>query len=174
MVHETEERVERQSKMSFEDALRLEGRTMDQLREQLRPQAEQRVKQRLALQQFALQEDIAVNDDEVVREYSAFMSQFGSAQQLSNNDVDLASPLAQSFRNSVFGRKVMSRLADIGRGQADAEEAEDEVEAADAEVVETPKDEGPAETTVNEEVSMPEGEVTEDAAAESEAAEVEA
>ncbi|MBN1247868.1 MAG: trigger factor [Anaerolineae bacterium] len=132
MVHETEHRVERQSQMSFEDALRLEGRTLDQFRDEIKPQAEQRVKRSLALRQFALQEGIAVEDDEVVREYMTFMSQFGPGQQLSADDVKLDSPLAQSFRNSVFGRKVLDRLAAIGRGQADIEIAEEDadVEAA--------------------------------------------
>lgn len=165
MVHETEHRVERQSKMPLEDALRLEGRTLDQFREQIRPQAEQRVKQSLALRQFALQEEIKVEDDEVVREYTAFMGQFGPAQQLSADDVDLESPLAQNFRNSVFGRKVMERLTAIGRGEADAgaEEAGavavEEAQAVD-EVPETANEPEPVEAST-EDAGAAESEVAE-------------
>jgi trigger factor len=127
MVREAEQRIQRQSKMSLEDALRLEGRTLEQFREEMMPQAEVRVERSLALQQFAHLEQISVNDDEVVKEYASFMSQFGPAQQqLTAEDVDLESPLAQNFRNSVFGRKVMERLAAIGRGQAEAEATEDQ------------------------------------------------
>jgi trigger factor len=144
IVHETEHRVERQSKMSFEDALRLQGRTIEQFREEMWPQAEERVKRSLALQQFAQQEQITVTDDEVVQEYTAFMSQFGPAQQeLTGDEVDLGSDMAQNFRNSIFGRKVMTRLVAIGRGDTatddDAEDNEnvDAADAADDTVVDT-------------------------------------
>jgi trigger factor len=123
MVHETEHRVERQSHMSFEDALRLEGRTVDQFRDEVRPQAEERVARSLVLHQFAQQESVAVDDDEVVSEYATFMSQFGPDVSISSEDMDLDSALAQNFRNNILGRKVMDRLTAIGRGQADLDVA---------------------------------------------------
>ncbi|MCD6286714.1 MAG: trigger factor [Anaerolineae bacterium] len=120
IVGETSQRIQRQSKMSLEDALRLEGRTIEQFREEAMPQAEDRVKQSLVLRQFALAESIDVGDDEIVKEYSEFLAQIGMAGQMADNDLDLGSPMANNLRNTVLGRKVMARLMAIGRGEADA------------------------------------------------------
>jgi len=120
IVKETSQRIQRQSKMSLEDALRLEGRTIEQFREDATSQAEDRVKRSLALRQFALAESIDVGDDEIVEEYSDFMAQIGMAGQMADNDLDVNSPMGNNFRNTVLGRKVMTRLVAIGRGEADA------------------------------------------------------
>ena len=120
IVEETSQRIQRQSKMSLEDALRLEGRTIEQFREEATPQAEDRVKQSLVLRQFALAESIDVGDDEIVKEYSELLAQIGMAGQMADNDLDLGSPMGNNLRNTVLGRKVMARLMAIGRGEADA------------------------------------------------------
>jgi len=120
IVEETSARIQRQSKMSLEDALRLEGRTIEQFREDVTPQAEDRVKRSLVLRQFALAESIDVGDDEVVKEYSDFLEQIGMAGQMADSDLDINSPMGDNFRNTIFGRKVMARLMAIGRGEADA------------------------------------------------------
>jgi len=123
IVEETTQQVQRQGKMSLEDALRLEGRTIEQYREEMTDQAEARVKRTLALRQLALDESIEVSDDEVVQAYTAFLEQIGMAGQMAENDLDLDSPMGNNFRNTAFGRKVMERLMAIGRGEGDADEA---------------------------------------------------
>ena len=120
IVEETSQRIQRQSKMSLEDALRLEGRTIEQFREEATSQAEHRVEQSLALREFALAESIDVGDDEIVKEYSDFLTQLGMADQMADNGLDVNSPMGNNFRNTVLGRKVMACLVAIGRGEADA------------------------------------------------------
>jgi len=137
IVEETSQRIQRQNKMSLEDALRLEGRTIEQFREDVTSQAEARVKQSLALRQFALAESIDVSDDEVVKEYSDFLAQVGMAGQMAESDLDFDSPMGINLRNTVFGRKAMARLMAIGRGEAGADvQDEDEAAAAGATPVE--------------------------------------
>jgi trigger factor len=141
IVEETSQRIQRQSKMSLEDALRLEGRTIEQFREDVTSQAEDRVKQSLALRQFALAESIDVGDDEIVKEYSDFMAQIGIAGQIADSDLDVNSPMGNNFRNTVFGRKVMARLTAIGRGEADAESVDVQDESEAIAEIETPVEE---------------------------------
>ena len=144
IVEETSQRIQRQNKMSLEDALRLEGRTIEQFREEVTSQAEDRVKRSLALRQFALAESIDVGDDEVVKEYSDFLAQIGIEGQMADNDLDISSSMGNNFRNTVFGRKVMACLVAIGRGEtaagpepAGAEPVADQDESEAAAEVET-------------------------------------
>ena len=121
MVKETESRMQRDQQISLEDALRLEGRTVEQFREELTPQAEIRVKNSLVLAEFARQQEIIVTDDDVVQEYMSF---FGSLNIPLKDDLPslpLDSPFAQNIRNDVYGRQALERLEQIGRGLADAE-----------------------------------------------------
>lgn len=120
IVEETTQRVQRQGSMSLEDALRLEGRTIEQFREEMTPQAEARIKRNLALRQLAIEESIEVTDDEVVLAYTEFLEQVGMVGQMAETDLDLSSPMGENFRNTAFSRKVMTRLTAIGRGEGDA------------------------------------------------------
>ncbi len=129
IVNETKQRVENQRKMSLEDALRLDGLTLEQFRDQMRPQAEIRVKRSLALSKLAGQEGVAVSDDEVAQEYMNLLSRIGMVEQLTDRTVDVDSALGRNLRSNVLGRKVMSRLTAIGRGEAQVAEAEAEAGA---------------------------------------------
>ncbi|MGC9469151.1 MAG: trigger factor, partial [Anaerolineae bacterium] len=118
MIEEARNRLRRQQgQMSLEDALRLEGRTVEQLREEMRPQAERRVARSLVLHEFAEQEDIEVSDDEVVQEYSDLLDQMGLGGRMPEAEVDVDSKLGRDLQSNVLGRKVMSRLARLGRGE---------------------------------------------------------
>ncbi len=116
IVNETKERVERQAQDVLEDALRLDGLTLEQFRDQMKPQAEMRVKRSLVLSKLAEQEGVAVSDDEVVQEYRNLLSRIGGmVEQLTDRTVDVDSALGRNLRSNVLGRKVMSRLTAIGR-----------------------------------------------------------
>jgi len=110
--------------MSLEDALRLDGLTLEQFRDQMKPQAEMRVKRSLVLSKLAEQEGVAVSDDEVAQEYKNLLSRIGMVEQLTDRTVDVDSPLGRNLRSNVLGRKVMDRLTAIGRCEAQATEAE--------------------------------------------------
>jgi trigger factor len=115
IVAEATQQVERQRSMPLEDALRLDGMTMEQFRDQMRPQAEQRVKRSLVLGAFARAESVDVSDDEIVQEHASFFGRFNLAPPY--RQIDIESTLGQNLRSSVLGRKVMDRLSQIGRGE---------------------------------------------------------
>jgi len=146
IVNETSQRVESQRNMPFEDALRLDGLTMEQFREQMRPQAETRVKRSLVLSKFAEAEGVEASDDDVVREYGDLLGRLNLSEQIQDRPIDIESDLGRNLRSSVLGRKVMDRLAEIGRGEPqEAELVVEEVaeEAGEAEEAEE-ADPGPA------------------------------
>lgn len=142
MLGEVSDRIQRQQKMSLEDALRLEGRTAEQFREDLRPQAERRVRHSLVLRELAEVEGIDVSADEVVQEYSDLLNRMGMGEHIPDRKIDVDSALGQNLRSTVFGRKVMNRLSTIGRGEAESEPeaAEPDADAAQAEEPEDTED----------------------------------
>lgn len=136
MVASISRRVESQQKMSLEDALRLQGRTMEQYRDELRPQAEVRAREVLALRRLADLEAITTTDDDVRREYRQLFAQMGWNEQkegLPDLSLNMEDKLAQNLRASAFERKVYERLIAIGRGALDREQ--------EAYIADTPEDE---------------------------------
>jgi trigger factor len=57
--------------LSWEDYIKYTGLTMDRMMEQVRPQAEDRVKSRIVLQAVAEKEGITVTDDDRQKEYES-------------------------------------------------------------------------------------------------------
>jgi trigger factor len=133
MLETITQRVQQQQKMSLEDALRLQGQTLDQYRQELRPQAENRAKEMLVLRELAVAEQIEVSADEVVQEYSNLLNQYGMAEQMQDVRLDPDNPLARNLQSSVFERKVRIRLAAIARGELDPTADEPVVMPVDAE-----------------------------------------
>jgi trigger factor len=136
MVEESDSRLQREHKISLEDALQLDGRTMDQYRDELREQAELRIKRMLVLSEFAKQENVEVSDDDVVKSYADLLASAGLQDQATFDNLQLDSPIAQSLRSNAFSQKVMERLEKIGRGEGDLEDeppAETEESADDSE-----------------------------------------
>ena len=56
--------------------LKYTGTTLDQMREQVRPQAESYVKTRLALEKIAEMENIAISDEEIEAEYASLAEKY--------------------------------------------------------------------------------------------------
>jgi trigger factor len=164
IVEETQRQVRRNQQMALEDALRLQGQTIDMFRSDMRPEAQQRVKRSFVLSEFAKQEGIEVTEDEVVHEYTTMMTSAG----LSEDDLDtipLDSQIGQSLRNGILGRKTLERLEAIARGEGEAN-AEDETEVEDEVQPETEATEPEEDETVAVEADVTEADITSDEDAE--------
>jgi len=116
MIKDLEAQAQRTQKMSLEDSLRLEGRTLEALHEELHPRAEARLKRSLVMSQFAEMEKIEVSDDDVVREYANAIEATGLTGRMPTTPPSLDSPLARDLRLTVLGRKTLERLEAFGRG----------------------------------------------------------
>lgn len=76
MVEEFAQRIA-QSGLSVEQYMQFSGLTIDKLKEQVRPEAETRIKSSLVLEQIAKDENIEVTDEEIDAEVAKMAAQYG-------------------------------------------------------------------------------------------------
>ena len=84
MIDEFAQRIAAQG-MSFDQYLQFSGMTIDKLKEQVRPEALQRIQSSLVLEQIAKEENIVASDDDVDAEIEKMASMYGmKAEDLKN------------------------------------------------------------------------------------------
>ena len=84
MIDEFAQRIAAQG-MSFDQYLQLSGMTVDKLKEQVRPEALQRIQSSLILEQIAKEENIEASDEDVDAEIEKMASMYGmKAEDLKN------------------------------------------------------------------------------------------
>jgi trigger factor len=130
---------------AFENYLRMVGRTLQDIREEFRPEAERRVVRRLVLTEFARAENLKVSSEELDAEVEAVAAAYGDQapeirQRLEQGGARL------SIAASLVAEKAMDHLTAMLTGREVAEEAETP-EAAEGEAA---PEEGAADQT-NEE-----------------------
>ena len=76
MVNDFAQRIA-QSGLTMEQYMQFSGMTLDKLKEQVRPEAEMRIKSSLVLEQIAKDENIEVSDEEVDAEIEKIAAQYG-------------------------------------------------------------------------------------------------
>ncbi|MGC9394206.1 MAG: trigger factor [Anaerolineae bacterium] len=133
-------RIQREQHMSLEDAMQLQGVTKEQLRQQMKPQAEADVKRSLVLMKFADAQGIDVSDDEVVEEYHSFMTAIGQEYRIDSMPLTLDSPMGRNLRTGLLSRKTLEHLEKIGRGEVDADAVTETQEIIAEEVSAEPED----------------------------------
>lgn len=118
LIESTEQNIQQQARMSLEELLEMQEQSMEEFRENLRPQAENLLVRGLVMTKFVQQEGLRIDDDELVREFSTTFGQAGNFSQDEMLGADLDSEFARMIRNSLVGEKAMDRLAAIGKGEA--------------------------------------------------------
>ena len=76
MINEFAQRVA-QSGLSMDQYMQFSGLTIDKLKEQVRPEAETRIKSSLVLEQIAKEENIEITDEEVDAEVARMAAEYG-------------------------------------------------------------------------------------------------
>jgi trigger factor len=113
--------------------LEVVGKSEEELRGELRPQAEERLKKALVFSKFSEEESIAVEDEEVDREVDDIADSYGD--QAEEVRKALLSPEPQrSIRSRLFSQKALERLVEIGTA-APEEEVEEKKKDAKFEVL---------------------------------------
>ncbi len=124
MVRDLSRRLENQ-RLTLEDYLKIEAKSIEELREELKPQANDRLKRALVLGKVVETETIEVADDEVEAEIDRLVAPFG----------ENAGKLRKSFEQPLGRRRIeldlltekaISRLMAIAKGQADAPKPKDQ------------------------------------------------
>jgi trigger factor len=117
--------IERREPMMLEDYLRIQGKTMEDLREELRPGVEESLKRSLVLSEVVEREGLEVSDEEIEAQIAE------STERLGDRADEIRAALNDSDRlrdlvSRMLANKAVERLVAIAKGEvaepADAEE----------------------------------------------------
>jgi len=121
LMYEERERALRNQRMDMELYLSYMGQTAEELREQMKPQAEDRLNTMLLLRKLADVEEIEVSDEEVQAEIDNLIASNGGDSEDSTMRQALSTQNAlDSIRSGLLNRKIMARLVEITQGKASA------------------------------------------------------
>lgn len=171
----------------WEDFLKLQGLQEEDIREDFRDAAAERLSRQLALRQFIFDEKLRIQEEDVEAMIDERVGMFGDNQELADSmrDYYRSGPGFDMLSSEVLMDKAYERMKAILSGEApdldELEEAEaevDETEAADAPETEEQSEEEtavsqPEATEAEAEIDQPESEAEEAAAEESEKSEPE-
>jgi trigger factor len=126
-VEAFERQIERREHMLLEDYLRIQSKTMEDLREELRPEAEESIKRSLVLGEVLQLEDLSVSDEDVDRRIAESSEQYG--ERADEVRAALSAPEGRrELRNRMLANKAVQRLVAIAKGEAaEAAAIEDEL-----------------------------------------------
>ena len=133
-LEDYEQQIERQEHMMLEDYLRIQGRTMEDLREEITEDVEASLERSLVLGEVVEQEGLTVSDDALDAQIVASSEQYGEkAGQVLEA---LSTPTRRrGIRNRMLANLAVERLVAIAKGEAFDEDAEDgDADAADVDV----------------------------------------
>ena len=146
MMYEERERSLRNQRMDMELYLSYVGQTEEELREQMKPQAEERLKTMLVLRKLANVENIEIEESDVETEINNLISSTGSESEAAMKQALNTENAKESIRSSLMNRKIMARLVELVQGQAPANPAAEAMTDSEAEPGNEPEEEAsPAE-----------------------------
>lgn len=121
----------RQRNFSLTDQLKLENRTIQEFRDEIKPDAEARLKRSLVLGKIVEDQKISVDDAEINSEITQLRAQFPQT----NKDIEqLLNHPAQRHRIELdlLTQKAVERISLIARGQFNPDEQEEEMASKDS------------------------------------------
>jgi trigger factor len=135
-VENYEREIERREHMMLEDYLRIQGKSMDDLREELQPQVEASLVRSLVLGEIVEKEDLEVSDEALDSQIVESSERYG--ERSDEVRASLSAPEGRrSLRNRMLANKALERLVAIAKGEAgeasDSADQEIDTETEDAE-----------------------------------------
>ncbi len=117
IVEEIEQMVRRETQLPLEEYLRFQGKTLEEMREELKPRAQARVKRALVLGEIVRREGLEVTGEEVSTRIEEVSAPWGiRAGEIRSS---LQSEEGQkSVTNRLLGEKAVQRLVAIAKGEA--------------------------------------------------------
>ena len=116
LMYEERERSLRNQQIDMELYLSYAGQTEDELREQMKPQAEERLNTMLVLRKLADLENIEISDEDVEGEITNLISSTGGESETAMRQALNTENAKESVRSSLMNRKIMARLVEITQG----------------------------------------------------------
>lgn len=116
LLEDYKQDIRQESGMPFDEWLKVQNKTEQQVLEELRPQAETRGKRGLVMRELGRAENLQVSDDEIAAEVETTAMRYGSRQAevrklLANQET------RSSVRNNILSNKVMARMVAIAKGE---------------------------------------------------------
>ena len=146
MMYEERERSLRNQRMDMELYLSYVGQTEEELREQMKPQAEERLNTMLVLRKLANVENIEIEESDVETEIDNLISSTGGESEAAMKQALNTENAKESIRSSLMNRKIMARLVELVQGQAPASPEAEAMTDSEAEPGNEPEEESsPAE-----------------------------
>ena len=113
MMYEERERSLRNQRMDMELYLSYVGQTEEDLREQMKPQAEDRLNTTLILRKLADVESIEIGEDDVEAEIDNLISSTGGESEAAMKQALNTENAKDSIKSSLMNRKIMARLVEL-------------------------------------------------------------
>lgn len=136
-VKEVEQVVKREAKLSLDDYLRFQNKTIEQLREELEPRATARLKQALMLGEVVSLEKLAVDEEEISAQIEEIVAPLGPQADQIRASLNSRENRA-GIHSRLLANKAVERLVAIAKGEAPelSSAEEQESEAAESTVEE--------------------------------------
>ncbi|PKB78563.1 MAG: trigger factor [SAR202 cluster bacterium Io17-Chloro-G9] len=158
MMREDRERAIRGQQLDMDTYLSYLGKSAEEWQEEMRPQAEERLKTYLVLRKLAEEEGIETSEEDVDAEIESLISNSRDAEDTIRQAVSNENA-RESLRSSLLNRKVMERLVGIVQGNEDGDD-----ESTGGAVPESAAAEAATEESTTEETAAGELEATEEGA----------
>lgn len=131
LIDELKERLAGRN-LTLDNYLMIESLTMDQLREQQRPHAEERLQRSAVLSEVVRREGIEVSREEIDAEIETIAAMYGSSVDQARTALSTEES-RRTLRSRVLAQKAIDRLTEIATGEAAREDvtADDSIAAAD-------------------------------------------
>lgn len=132
LLEDLERSLRRRGK-DLESYLKERNQTMEALREELRPQAERRIRRGLVLYQLAQEEGLSVPEEAVEQEAQALRQRVQASEEAWKN---LEAQVSATIRSRLLARRALERLVEIVRGDVEVTAEAELTSEAEAPVVE--------------------------------------
>jgi len=150
MVKEMERTVKQQARLALEEYLRFQGQTVEDLREELEPSAEARLKRALVLGEVVSLEGLEVDKEEIGAHIEEVSTPWGVRADEVRASLTSATG-QQAVRSRLLANKAVQRLVAIAKGEAPEPVPADEQEGKGTEEQEAGSEEQDAGDKMQEE-----------------------
>jgi trigger factor len=127
LMRDLEMRLSSQN-LAFDDYLKIEGKNAEEIRDELKPAAEERVSRGLILGQVVEEENLEIDDEEITQEIDRMLEPLGDSGNDSLKEVFDTPEGRNRIGMDLLTKKAMDRLMDISKGEAEFEKPEDDHE----------------------------------------------
>ena len=148
-LYEEQERAVQERRLDMDTYLSHLGKSPDEWRKELQPEAERRLNNFLVLNKLAQDQGIEIGQEEIQAEIASMLEEAGDSKDQMQRILG-SSNAQESIRSNLLNRKVMGRLAEIIQGD-DVDQVSEDSPTAEAETESaaesTEEREAPEETT---------------------------